>query len=119
MAAVSNGNLSEFNVDKAKAALKDVLSAFSSPENVARLEEAKDNAGNDMLKHMQLVFPVATQIEMDVIQNYGFPGDGEGVIQFAQAIKQLEREHPDIAELNAEVRAHLIPPMVFPSQPQN
>lgn len=42
------------------------------------MEEARDNAGNDMLKMMQVVFPVATQIEMNVIQKYGFSGDGDG-----------------------------------------
>ena len=47
-----------------------------------RLEEARDNAGNDMLKTMQIVFPVATQIEMEVIEKYGFRGDGDGTFTF-------------------------------------
>lgn len=42
------------------------------------MEEASDSAGNDMLKMMQIVFPVATQIQMEVIQKYGFSGDGDG-----------------------------------------
>ena len=59
-------------------ALQDILAAFRSPDNHVRLEEARDNAGNDMLKMMQVVFPVATQIQMDTIQKYGFSGDGDG-----------------------------------------
>ena len=59
-------------------ALQDILRAFRDPENVRRLDEAKDSAGNDMLRAMQTVFPVASQIEMEVIEKYGFPPDGDG-----------------------------------------
>lgn len=75
-------------IDKAKklhphmlfisVALQDILRAFRDPENVRRLDEAKENAGNDMLRAMQTVFPVASQIEMEVIERYGFPPDGDG-----------------------------------------
>lgn len=59
-------------------ALQDILQAFRDPENVRRLDEARENAGNDMLRAMQTVFPVASQIEMEVIEKYGFPPDGDG-----------------------------------------
>ena len=49
-----------------------------TPENKTRMDEVKDAAGNDMMKMMQIVFPVATQIQMEVIQKYGFSADGEG-----------------------------------------
>lgn len=101
--------------DRAKAALKDILNAFTLPDNVTKLDEAKDNAGNDMLKYMQLVFPVATQIQLEVIQNYGFPGDGEGLIQFSQAVRSCEKENQEVSQLNLELRSFLIPPMVLPS----
>ena len=52
--------------------------AFKKPENVMKMEEAKDNAGNDMMKMMQIVFPVATAVQMEVVQKYGFSGDGDG-----------------------------------------
>jgi hypothetical protein len=60
------------------AALSDVLDAFKLPENAARLNEARDAAGNDMLKGMQIVFPVLAQIQMDVIHKYGFVAEGDG-----------------------------------------
>ena len=60
------------------AALSDVLDAFKLPENAARLGEARDTAGNDMLKSMQVVFPVVAQIQMDVIHKYGFLAEGDG-----------------------------------------
>jgi hypothetical protein len=60
------------------AVLSSVLEAISLPENATKLGEAKDNAGNDMLKMMQFVFPIIMQIEMDVIKNYGFVEGREG-----------------------------------------
>ena len=59
-------------------ALSDILDAFDLPENERRIEEARDSAGNDMLKMMQIVFPITTQIQMSVIGKYGFPEDGDG-----------------------------------------
>lgn len=59
-------------------ALSDILDALKEGENFQRLEEAKQSAGNDMLRTMQIVFPVATNIQMEVIERYGFPSDGEG-----------------------------------------
>lgn len=61
-------------------ALNDVLDALNKEENATRLDEARESAGNDMLKAMQLVFPLATQIEMGVIDKYGFVGNGEGKV---------------------------------------
>jgi hypothetical protein len=66
---------------KFSALLSNVLEAISLPENAAKLEEAKDNAGNDMLKMMQFVFPIVMQIEMDVIKNYGFAEGREGKVR--------------------------------------
>ena len=59
-------------------ALLDILNAFKVPENLVLLEEARERAGNDMLKTMQIVFPITTQIQMQIISKYGFPADGDG-----------------------------------------
>lgn len=58
--------------------LGEVLKAFGAPENAQRMEEARDNACNDMGKMLQFLLPVATQIQQDVIKAYGFSSDGEG-----------------------------------------
>lgn len=58
--------------------LAEVIKAFGSPENAQRMEEARDNACNDMGKMLQFLLPVATQIQQDVIKAYGFSNDGEG-----------------------------------------
>lgn len=48
------------------------------PDNAARMEEARESACNDMGKMLQLVLPVATQIQQEVIKSYGFNNEGEG-----------------------------------------
>ncbi|XP_034939931.1 protein C10 [Chelonus insularis] len=100
-----------FNAETAKAALTDVLSALNTPENIQKLNEAKESSGNEMLKMMQFVFPIVTQIQMDVIKNYGFTEGREGTIQFAQFIRTLEREDPEIARLHNKVRSYYLPPV--------
>ena len=44
------------------------------------MKVAQDNAGNDLLMMMQLVFPVAVQIQTEVIPKYGFTEDGNGKV---------------------------------------
>ncbi|XP_054711800.1 protein C10-like [Uloborus diversus] len=100
--------------ERAKAALKDIIAALSLPDNLARLTEAKINAGNDMLLYMQLVFPLATQIQQEVIQDYGFPANREGLLQFTRTINLLIKEHNDISQMNDDLKSLLIPPMVMP-----
>lgn len=103
--------LRQFSSDDCKDALNDVLDALNKEENATRLDEARESAGNDMLKAMQLVFPLATQIEMGVIDKYGFVGNGEGLIRFAQAVRSYEKYDPEIAQLNEKLRAIMIPPL--------
>jgi len=100
-----------FTSVEARAALIDILSAFQSQTNLPGLEAARAEAGNDMVKQMQLVFPAVTRIQAQVISRYGFSPDGEGTVQFVQHIKQLEREDPEIERLYTMVKAYFIPPM--------
>ncbi|XP_071449489.1 protein C10 [Hetaerina americana] len=107
---------SEFTVERAKAALNDVFEAINSQENLPKVEEAKENAGNDMLKTMQFVFPIITQIQMDIIQKYGFAEGREGVVQFAQIIRTLEKDDQELALLHTKVRSYFIPPITIPTE---
>ncbi|XP_012232680.1 protein C10 [Linepithema humile] len=104
-----------FTIETAKAILTDVLTALSTPENLQKLAEAKENSGNEMLKMMQFVFPLVTQIQMDVIKNYGFPEGREGTIQFAQLIRALEREDAEVAQLYSQVRSYFLPSVTINS----
>ncbi|KAL3871468.1 hypothetical protein ACJMK2_039464 [Sinanodonta woodiana] len=102
-------SIQHFSVQDCKAALGDILVALQHPDNVLRLDEARESSGNDMLRSMQLVFPLATQIEMEVIEKYGFQPDGDGLIRFTQAVKVYEKQDPEIAQLNRQLKSILIP----------
>ncbi|XP_032068783.1 protein C10 isoform X2 [Thamnophis elegans] len=94
--------------------LAEVIKAFGSPENAQRLEEARDNACNDMGKMLQFLLPVATQIQQDVIKPYGFSNDGEGVLKFARLIKSYESQDPEIASMSGKLKSMFLPPMTLP-----
>ncbi|GAB1607711.1 protein C10-like [Argonauta hians] len=104
-----------FSSEDCKVVLNEILDTLHLEENMSRLDEAREAAGNDMLKTMQLMFPLATQIEMAVIEKYGFSGNGEGLVRFTQLVKSYEKYNLEISQLNERLRAILIPPL--PLQP--
>lgn len=108
MAQSSQPSLS---LEETKGAMQDVLNAFEVAENKTRMEEVKDAAGNDMMKMMQIVFPVVTQIQQEVIAKYGFTTDGEGAIKFAQTVRQYEVVDNDIASMASKLKSLFLPPM--------
>lgn len=109
------------------------------PENAARMEEARESACNDMGKMLQLVLPVATQIQQEVIKAYGFNNEGEGeiehakranankklsfstsafcpsgVLKFARLVKMYETQDPEIAAMSLKLKSLLLPPLSTP-----
>ncbi len=101
-----------FGAADARQALVDLLNAFQNPKNLERLETARAEAGNDMTKQMQIVFPVVSAIQSDVVARFGFSADGEGVVQFIQHVKAIERQDPEVRRLHKLVRAYFIPPLI-------
>ncbi|KAL0967632.1 hypothetical protein UPYG_G00254710 [Umbra pygmaea] len=101
-------------VEQARVVLSEVIQAFSVPENAARMEEARESACNDMGKMLQLVLPVATQIQQEVIKAYGFNNEGEGVLKFARLVKMYETQDPEIAAMSAKLKSLLLPPLSTP-----
>ncbi|XP_043354552.1 protein C10-like [Dermochelys coriacea] len=100
--------------EQVKVVLAEVIKAFSSPENAQCMEEAPDNACNDMGKMLQFLLPVATQIQQDVIKAYGFSNDGEGVLKFARLIQSYEFQDPEIANMSGKLKAIFLPPTTLP-----
>ncbi|NWZ99146.1 C10 protein, partial [Nesospiza acunhae] len=98
--------------------LAEVIKAFGAPENAQRMEEARDNACNDMGKMLQFLLPVATQIQQDVIKAYGGaslpPPSLAGVLKFARLIKSYESQDPEIASMSGKLKAMFLPPMTLP-----
>ena len=59
-------------------AVTEILEAFRIPEHAQKLDEAKQQAGNNMIELMKIHFPLTAQIEIEVIKKYGFSPDGPG-----------------------------------------
>ncbi|XP_013875465.1 protein C10 isoform X1 [Austrofundulus limnaeus] len=113
--------------EQTRVVLSEVIQAFSVPENAARMDEARESACNDMGKMLQLVLPVATQIQQEVIKSYGFNNEGEGelrdftttliykrVLKFARLVKMYETQDPEIAAMSAKLKSLLLPPLSTP-----
>jgi len=105
--------------EHAKETLRNIIDALRDAEHgyttnrqnghSAKLADALTAAGNDMLKRMQLVYPILTKIQMDVVRAHGFTGDVEGLIKFSQEIAQLERDDDEIKKLNDDLREIFLP----------
>lgn len=100
-----------FNNEAGKNILGDIIKTCNHPDNSKRLSEAKAAAGKEMLQMMDLVFPILMQIQMDIIKNHGFPATREGLIQFEQLIRDLEKDDAEIARLRSQIRAIYLPPI--------
>lgn len=105
--------MSNFTPEVAITALNNILDELNKPENASKIEEARSNIGNEMLKMMQFIFPMVMEIEMNVLKKYGFPAGREGVVQFSQAIRQFERHDTEIARLHGLFRSYYLPPVAI------
>ncbi|XP_055386621.1 protein C10 [Condylostylus longicornis] len=103
--------LLNFTNDTAKTILIDIIKTVNQPDNSKKLSEAKASAGKEMILMMQYVFPLVMQIQMEVIKQHGFPGNREGLVQFSQLIREIERENSEIARLRSQIRAIYLPPI--------
>ncbi|EZA57464.1 hypothetical protein DMN91_008769 [Ooceraea biroi] len=99
----------EVTIETLKAAMTNIVTALNTPENAQKLSEAKERSGNDVLKMMQIVFPIVMQVQMDVIKNYGYPEGREGITCFVQQVRKLELMNAEIRQLNTQVRSYFLP----------
>lgn len=105
--------LINFTVEMAKSILIEIIKTVNQSDNSKRLSEAKASAGKEMLAMMQFVFPLVMQIQMDVIKNFGFPGNREGLVQFEQLVREMERDDTEISRLRSQIRAIYLPPIAI------
>ncbi|XP_034830706.1 protein C10-like isoform X2 [Maniola jurtina] len=103
------------SVDQVRTILNEVIDSLESPDYAAKLDEAKEAAGNEMLKMMQLVFPMVVQIEMEAIKRHGFNGAREGIVQFTQLVREMESQDSEVARLHNQIRSHYLPPVSISS----
>ncbi|CAG9860545.1 unnamed protein product [Phyllotreta striolata] len=97
--------------DLAREILNKTLEELQSSENVQKLEEARNNVGNEMLKMMQLLFPIVMQIQMEVISDFGYPEGRDSIIKFYQMLRGLEREDAEVTRLHSLIKSYYMPPV--------
>ncbi|GBP71440.1 Protein C10 [Eumeta japonica] len=102
-------------VEQLRTILNEIINALESPEYSSKLDEAKEAAGNEMLKMMQIVFPMVVQIEMETIKRHGFNNSREGIVQFTQIVRESERLDSEVARLHNQIRSHYLPPVSISS----
>ena len=51
------------------------MQTLQSDEINEKIAGARDQAGNDMVKYMQLVFPLVAQVQAEVIERHGIYGE--------------------------------------------
>uniref|UniRef100_A0A7G3AKR7 Protein C10 n=1 Tax=Lutzomyia longipalpis TaxID=7200 RepID=A0A7G3AKR7_LUTLO len=103
--------LTNFTNETGKSILMDILKTINLAENSQKITEAKAIAGKEMIAMMQYVFPIVMQIQIDVIKNYGFAANREGLVQFSQLIREIE--DPDISKLRSQIRSIYLPPIAI------
>lgn len=103
------------SVDQLRMILSEIIETLDSPSYSLKLNEAKEAAGNEMLKMMQIVFPMVVQIQMETIKRHGFGNSREGIVQFTQLVLEMENLDPEIARLHNQIRCHYLPPVSISS----
>lgn len=46
--------------------------------NDSKIRRAKEEAGNDMIEVMKLVFPIIVDIQVEIVAKFGLPRNKEG-----------------------------------------
>jgi len=111
----------DLSPSEAKIVVMDVLAALSGSGSLATgngtveesaLIQARANAGSDMLRQMQTVFPLAVQVEAQVLAEHGLldgmSGPGEAVVQFHALLQAIAPQDPEIEALLKQLRMRLI-----------
>lgn len=108
---MSRPEIPQLTSDSALAILGKIIEELQTPEIAQKLEEARFNVGNEMLKMMQLVFPIVMQVQLEVIKEFGFSENREGMVKFMQMLRSLERDDTEVARLHSAIKAYYLPPV--------
>jgi len=96
------------SLEQARAAIKDAVEAFDKPENLAKMLQAKEQAGEDPMKLMLIVLPVAMLIQQSVIEKYGYASNQQGILEFSQAIG-AHQEDSEVGSYTQQLRDKFMP----------
>ncbi|OUC41679.1 ribosomal protein L14 [Trichinella nativa] len=83
-------------------------------QNSAAYQEAESQCGNDMLKRVQLIYPLVIRAEMNAVTDYGFAASYAGLSEYMHEIYVLSGEDKEVERLMSEVRSMIFPELPLP-----
>ncbi|ODM91574.1 Protein C10, partial [Orchesella cincta] len=99
----------ELSPENVKEALQVMLERMHLPENEAKVQGAKEQAGDDMVEVFKNVFPIVLQIQIEVVSKFGFVSNQEGLKDFLIRVNQLTNEYSEILDLMLKIREVYLP----------
>ncbi|KRZ90396.1 Protein C10, partial [Trichinella sp. T8] len=97
-----------------RASLLHILKKLRQLQNSAAYQEAESQCGNDMLKRVQLIYPLVIRAEMNAVTDYGFAASYAGLSEYMHEIYVLSGEDKEVERLMSEVRSMIFPELPLP-----
>ncbi|XP_067948832.1 protein C10-like [Watersipora subatra] len=94
-------------INEAKDILGEILDSLSAEDSAFRAARAE--AGTDMLNYLRVVFPLATETQMHILENHGHTEQGEDLVRFTRLVKELEKQDEELSHLYHKLKKLLIP----------
>ncbi|KAL1244433.1 hypothetical protein TSPI_06132 [Trichinella spiralis] len=86
-----------------RASLLHILKKLRQLQNSAAYQEAESQCGNDMLKRVQLIYPLVIRAEMNAVTDYGFAASYAGLSEYMHEIYVLSGEDKEVERLMSEM----------------
>ncbi|OXA64601.1 uncharacterized protein LOC110855423 [Folsomia candida] len=99
----------ELKPQAVKDALELMWSRINEPDNLDKINGAKEEAGNDMIEVMKLVFPLVVDIQVEAVGKFGFPRNKDGLRDFLVRANELLENDKDISEMLIRIRSIYLP----------
>ncbi|KRZ06637.1 Protein C10 [Trichinella zimbabwensis] len=97
-----------------RASLLHILKKLRQLQKSAAYQEAESQCGNDMLKRVQLIYPLVIRAEMNAVTDYGFTASFSGLSKYMHEIYALSGEDKEVERLMSEVRSMIFPELPLP-----
>ncbi|KRZ76456.1 60S ribosomal protein L14 [Trichinella papuae] len=100
--------------EKQSTSLLHILKKLRQLQKSAAYQEAESQCGNDMLKRVQLIYPLVIRAEMNAVTDYGFTASFAGLSKYMHEIYALSGEDKEVERLMSEVRSMIFPELPLP-----
>jgi len=100
----------ELKTEIVKDALQLMWDRINEPQNIEKITALKEEAGNDMIEVMKLVFPFIVDIQTETVAKFGFSRNKEGLREFLIRANELLLTDKTVSEMLLRIRYIYLPP---------